>query len=57
MPKYTVYASETVFYEYEVEADSKKQARDLVRNGYGEIETPEPKDSRNFEIDYAELKV
>jgi hypothetical protein len=49
--KYTIYASETVYYMKEVEAESEEQARELVFQGeidfyYGDIT-----DGANFNID------
>lgn len=48
MPKYLVTAKETVFYDYEVEAENEIQAKEMVK--MGEVKTPEPDDSADFEV-------
>ena len=52
MAKFRVLASETVFYEFEVEADSLEQAQAKIDQG--EFETGEPYDGDNFGIDSIE---
>lgn len=45
---YSVLASETVFYDYEVEAESEEEAREMVLNG--EVDHPPISDSRDFDV-------
>ena len=52
MSKFRVYCSETVSYQVEVEAESAKQAEELVANG--EIVLGDPVDGDNFAIDAVE---
>lgn len=48
MPRFTVYASETVYYRFNVDADSLDEARNKVYDGEADI--GEPTDSYDFEI-------
>jgi hypothetical protein len=52
MPKFRVLASETVFYNFEVEADSMEQAQALIDTG--DFDTGPAYDGDNFEIDSIE---
>jgi len=52
MPKFRVLASETVFYDFEVDADSVEQAQDLIDTG--DFDTGPAYDGDNFEIDSIE---
>ena len=52
MPKFRVLASETVFYDFEVEADSMEAARALI--DIGDYDTGPAYDGDNFEIDSIE---
>ena len=52
MPKFRVLASETVFYDFEVEADSMEQAQ--ARIDIGDYDTGPAYDGDNFEIDSIE---
>jgi hypothetical protein len=52
MPKFRVLASETVFYDFEVEADSMEQAQ--ARIDQGDYDTGPAYDGDNFEIDSIE---
>ena len=52
MPKFRVLASETVFYDFEVEADSMEQAQVLIDTG--NFDTGPAYDGDNFEIDSIE---
>ena len=52
MPKFRVLASETVFYEFEVEADSVEAAQAKI--DLGDFETGPAYDGDNFEIDSIE---
>jgi len=54
MPKYMVHGEETVYYLVEVEANSKEEAIELVRNG--EIDFGEPVDGEGWRITSAELR-
>lgn len=50
MKKYTIYASETVYYMKEVEAESEKQARDMVFDGEIAFDLEDIYDGRDFEV-------
>jgi hypothetical protein len=50
MNKYIVQASEVVYYEIEVEADSSAEAHEKVLMGH--IEIPEPIDGSDFTIGF-----
>jgi hypothetical protein len=52
MPKFRVLASETVFYDFEIEADSIEQAQDKI--DIGDYDTGLAYDGDNFEIDSIE---
>ena len=52
MPKFRVLASETVFYNFEVEADSMEQAQALIDTG--DFDTGPAYDGDNFQIDSIE---
>jgi hypothetical protein len=52
MPKFRVLASETVFYNFVVEADSQEQAQ--ARIDIGDYDTGPAYDGDNFEIDSIE---
>jgi hypothetical protein len=52
MPKFQVLASETVFYEFVVEADSLEEAQAQIDRG--EFDTGPAYDGDNFEIDSIE---
>ena len=52
MPKFRVLASETVFYEFVVEADSLEAARAQIDTG--DYDTGPAYDGDNFEIDSIE---
>jgi hypothetical protein len=52
MPKFRVLASETVFYDFEVEADSMEQAQAKI--DMGDFDTGPAYDGDNFEIDSIE---
>ena len=52
MPKFRVLASETVFYNFEVESDSMEQAQALIDTG--DFDTGPAYDGDNFEIDSIE---
>jgi hypothetical protein len=52
MPKFRVLASETVFYEFVVEADSVEAAQALIDTG--DFDTGPAYDGDNFEIDSIE---
>jgi hypothetical protein len=52
MPKFRVLASETVFYDFEVEADSMEQAQAKI--DLGDYDTGPAYDGDNFEIDSIE---
>lgn len=52
MPKFRILASETVFYDFEVEADSLEQAQ--ARIDLGDYDTGPAYDGDNFEIDSIE---
>jgi hypothetical protein len=52
VPKFRVLASETVFYEFEVEADSVEAAQAKI--DLGDFETGPAYDGDNFEIDSIE---
>jgi hypothetical protein len=52
MPKFRVLASETVFYEFVIEADSMEQAQ--VQIDMGNYDTGPAYDGDNFEIDSIE---
>ena len=49
--KYTIYASETVYYMKEVEAESEEQARELVFQGEIDFDYGDITDGANFNID------
>ena len=49
MAKFRVLASETVFYEFVVEADSLEEAQDMIDRG--DFDTGPAYDGDNFEID------
>lgn len=50
MKKYTICASETVFYEIEIEAENEEQAKEDVLSGNIDI-TDHACDSAGFQID------
>ncbi len=52
MAKFRVLASETVFYDFEIEADSMEQAQALIDSG--DFDTGPAYDGDNFEIDSIE---
>jgi hypothetical protein len=52
MPKFRVLASETVFYDFEIEADSIEQAQAKI--DLGDFDTGPAYDGDNFEIDSIE---
>jgi hypothetical protein len=52
MPKFRVLASETVFYNFVVEADSLEQAQTKI--DIGDYDPGQPYDGDNFEIDSIE---
>ena len=52
MPKFKVLASETVFYNFVVEADSPEQAQAKI--DMGDFDTGPAYDGDNFEIDSIE---
>ena len=52
MPKFRVLASETVFYDFVIEADSMEQAQ--ARIDRGDFDTGLAYDGDNFEIDSIE---
>jgi hypothetical protein len=52
MPKFRVLASETVFYDFVVEADTQEQAQ--ARIDRGDYDTGPAYDGDNFEIDSIE---
>jgi hypothetical protein len=52
MPKFQVLASETVFYDFVVEADSLEEAQAKI--DLGDYETGPAYDGDNFEIDSIE---
>jgi len=52
MPKFRVLASETVFYDFEIEADSIEQAQAKIDTG--DFDTGPAYDGDNFEIDSIE---
>ena len=52
MPKFQVLASETVFYDFVVEADSLEQAQAKI--DMGDFDTGPAYDGDNFEIDSIE---
>jgi len=52
MPKFRVLASETVFYDFVVEADSMEQAQPQI--DIGDYDTGPAYDGDNFEIDSIE---
>jgi hypothetical protein len=52
MPKFRVLASETVFYNFVVEADTQEQAQ--ARIDIGDYDTGPAYDGDNFEIDSIE---
>lgn len=52
MPKFTVYATETVSYVFEVEAASEEEAREMVYDGEAII--GEPDDAYDFEVNAIE---
>jgi hypothetical protein len=52
MPKFRVLASETVFYDFVVEANSMEQAQ--ARIDIGDFDTGPAYDGDNFEIDSIE---
>jgi hypothetical protein len=52
MPKFRVLASETVFYDFEIEADSIEQAQAKI--DLGDYDTGPAYDGDNFEIDSIE---
>ena len=52
MPKFRVLASETVFYDFVVEADSLKEAEAKI--DIGDYDTGTAYDGDNFEIDSIE---
>ena len=52
MPKFQVLASETVFYNFVVEADSLEEAQDMIDRG--DFDTGPAYDGDNFEIDSIE---
>jgi hypothetical protein len=55
MSKFRVLASETVFYEFVVEADSIEQAQ--ARIDQGDFDTGPAYDGDNFEIDSIEQEI
>jgi len=52
MSKFRVLASETVFYDFEIEADSMEQAQAKI--DMGDFDTGPAYDGDNFEIDSIE---
>ena len=52
MPKFRVLASETVFYDFEIEADSLREAETKI--DIGDYDTGPAYDGDNFEIDSIE---
>lgn len=50
MPKYFIFASETVYYMKEAEAESEKQIRDMIYNGEIDFDYGDITDGGNFEI-------
>jgi hypothetical protein len=52
MPKFQILASETVFYDFVVEADNMEQARAKIDTG--DYDTGPAYDGDNFEIDSIE---
>jgi hypothetical protein len=52
MPKFQVLASETVFYDFVIEADSLEQAQAKIDTG--DFDTGPAYDGDNFEIDSIE---
>jgi hypothetical protein len=52
MPKFRVLASETVFYDFEIEADSLREAEAKI--DIGDYDTGPAYDGDNFEIDSIE---
>jgi hypothetical protein len=52
MPKFRVLASETVFYDFVVEADTQEQAQAKI--DIGDYDTGPAYDGDNFEIDSIE---
>jgi hypothetical protein len=55
MPKFRVLASETVFYDFVVEAESMEQAQ--ARIDIGDYDTGPAYDGDNFEIDSIEQEL
>ena len=53
MPKFQVLCSETVCYRVVVEAESAKEAEQMVADG--QVDLGNPVDGDNFEIDEVEL--
>jgi hypothetical protein len=54
MPKYIVFARETVYYMKEVEAESYEQAEQMVKSGDVYFEYGDITDGDNFQIDEIE---
>ena len=49
--KYTVYASETIYYMKEVEAESEEQIQDLIFKGAIDFDYGDVSDGANFNVD------
>ena len=49
--KYTVYASETIYYMKEVKAESEEQVKDLIFKGEIDFDYGDVSDGANFNVD------
>lgn len=51
MPKFAVYASETVYYMKDVEADDEEQVKKMIFNGEIDFDYGDIADGANFNVD------
>ena len=51
MPKFAVYASETVYYMKDVEADDEEQVKKMIFNGEIDFDYGDITDGANFNVD------
>lgn len=49
--KYTVYASETIYYMKEVDAESEEQVKEMIFNGELDFDYGDVSDGANFNVD------
>lgn len=51
MPKFSIYASETVYYMKDVEADDEEQVKEMIFKGEIDFDYGDITDGANFNVD------